>query len=141
MELVSTCRVDSTFLYCPLSQRIVLYKFNSGSINVPISIRRYAKEDLRHLKKNFPRVVPSKPTGTKEPSYAFQNPHCRNNYITRREDEKTRWNTVDSLTPVHGNKILLIEEPFELLRVDFLDDRLGFLVATLAPWLFGFRPR
>lgn len=30
-----------------------------------------------------------------------------------------------TLTPIHGNKVLLVEEPFELLGSDFLDHRLG----------------
>lgn len=48
----------------------------------------------------------------------------------------------DTLTPVHGNKVLLVEEPLELLRVNFLDDRLGLFVASLGPgWLVRFRLR
>ncbi|KZC09825.1 hypothetical protein WN55_00471, partial [Dufourea novaeangliae] len=43
--------------------------------------------------------------------------------------------------PIHGNKILLVQEPFELLGIDFLDDRLRVLVTALAPRLVRFRPR
>lgn len=47
----------------------------------------------------------------------------------------------ETLTPVHGNKVLLVEEPLELLCVNLLDDRLGLLVASLGPGLVRFRLR
>lgn len=46
-----------------------------------------------------------------------------------------------TLTPIHGNKVLLVEESLELFGINFLDDRLGVLVATLGPRLVRFRPR